>query len=93
MLALGGGSPHCGQVDLLRRAGLRQRIEAGRHHVEDAGGLQVVPQRDAERRRQPLAVSVVGGFEVGDRETNLLDAQAGAGADPVLRGKLERRTR
>ena len=40
---------------------------------------------------QPLGVGIVGGgLEVGHGEANLLDAEAGAGANPILRGSAER---
>src|ERR1019366_391651 len=79
-----------GELHVLRRAWGRQRVEARRHHVEDSGGLQVVPESCAESGTQLFGFRIVGrGLEVGYREANLFDAEAGTGTNPILRGSAE----
>ena len=81
-------------MHFLRRAGDRQRIETSRDHVEDAGVLQVVSERDVEGHRQVLRAGVGGDqLEVGRGQANLFDPKSRAGANPILAGRLATPTR
>src|SRR5271169_2967519 len=74
-----------GQFDVLRSTGNGHRVEALRNRVEDAGRLEIVPQRDTKGRRQLLGFGIAGRcLEVGHGEANFLDAEAGASTDPIL---------
>ena len=72
-------------LDFGRLSGNLHRVEALRNHIEDAGIVEIVPERVVESLEQ---VGVLGiwrrRFEVGRGETDLFDAKTGAGADPVL---------
>ena len=62
-----------------------QGIKALGHHVENPRRLQIIPQSDIEDRGQILRARIGGDqLEVGHGETDLLDTQSGAGANPVL---------
>src|SRR5579863_10425322 len=73
------------ELYLSRIAGNRQRIEALRRHVEDAGIVQIVPQRGIKNFEQVSILRIRSGrLEVRDSQANLLHSQAGAGFDPIL---------
>src|SRR4029077_6065839 len=77
----------------VRRATDRaEGIEALRNHVEDSRVVQVVPQRVVEDLKEISFFWVCrGSFEIRDRQADLLHAQTGAGADPVLgRGRCQK---
>jgi hypothetical protein len=67
--------------------GLLQRIKTLGDQIEDSGVVEVVPERVVEGLQQ-VGVAGVGGrwLEVGCGQAHALDAEAGAGANPVLRG-------
>src|SRR5208282_3071995 len=55
--------------------------------IEDSGVVEVVPERVVEGLQQFGVLGVGGrGFEAGCGEAHALDAEPGAGANPVLRG-------
>ena len=86
MAALAGSADHCGEVDLLRRAGRDLRAEALRNHVEDAGVLQVVEERRVESGLQRGCLRIGADLlEVGGGKANARVAEIRAGVDPVLR--------
>ena len=73
------------KLHIGRRAHLTERIKALRNHVEDAGIVQIVPQRVVEGLEQVGVLGVLGGsLEIGNRQADFFDTQSGAGANPVL---------
>ncbi len=74
------------EIGFLRGAGGGWRREALRDHVEDAGIRKVVEEGGVEGGLEAGCLRVGGvGLEVRGSEADLLDAEVGAGADPILR--------
>ena len=75
------------EVDFGWLPGYLQRIETLRNKIEDSGVVEIVPEHVVESLQQFGVLGVAGrGLEVGGGQAHSLDAEPGAGADPVLRG-------
>src|SRR5437868_6974189 len=62
-----------------------QRVEALRYQIKNAGVVEIVEEGVVERFKKVGVFRILGrGFEVGCGEADLFNAEAGAGADPVL---------
>ncbi len=86
MAAFGGGVFHASNFTSAGLPGSVERIKALRDQIEDAGVVEIVPQSVVESLQQVGILGVLGGrLEVRDGEADFFDAQAGAGANPVLR--------
>ena len=93
MAALGGGAFHARKFTSGGCPGTCNGIEALRHQLDDAGNVQVVPQRVVESLEQRGILRIrARRLEIRNGQTYFLDAETGAGLDPVLRqecGRME----
>ena len=71
--------------DLGRLAGDLQGIKALGDQFDDAGVIEITPESIVEGLEQRGVLGIAGrGLEIGNREANFFDAEAGTGAHPIL---------
>ncbi len=81
-----GSRPPRREVHICRCADRAKWIKTLGSHVENAGAIQIIPQRVVENLNQGGALGVrTASFKVGNGQSDFLDAKTSAGTNPVLR--------